>query len=181
MPKVNDTQNVILGHAARREDGAIHPLPKSLKADAKAIERAFKGLLRHNLVAEVPATGKTVWRETPDGDRLALAVTDAGRAEAGMTEKPPATKAQPKKRRPVSGKAGSENAKAERPATRQQTLIGLLRRPEGATVPEMMETSGWQAHSVRGFISGTLKTKLGLTVETTADDDRGRVYRITDR
>ena len=54
----------------------------------------------------------------------------------------------------------------------------LLRRKGGATLAEIMEASGWQAHSVRGFVSGTLGKKMGLTLESSKGENGGRVYRI---
>jgi hypothetical protein len=53
----------------------------------------------------------------------------------------------------------------------------MLAAPDGASIPDLMEATGWQAHSVRGALAGTIKKKLGRHVhsETT---DRGRVYRI---
>ena len=56
-------------------------------------------------------------------------------------------------------------------------MIGLLRRPEGATVAEVVVATGWQPHTVRGVFSGTLKKKLGLTLAS-AREERGRIYRI---
>ncbi len=56
-------------------------------------------------------------------------------------------------------------------------LVALLQRPEGASVGEMMAATGWQAHSVRGAMSGALKKGLGLTIES-APNEAGRVYRI---
>ncbi len=53
----------------------------------------------------------------------------------------------------------------------------MLRRSEGTTLDQMCTASGWQAHSVRGFLSGTVRKKLGLTLET-ATGDHGRTYRI---
>jgi hypothetical protein len=61
--------------------------------------------------------------------------------------------------------------------TKQAKVIQALCRPEGATVPALMELTGWQAHSVRGFLSGTAKKKLGLTVERITEDGR-TVYRV---
>jgi hypothetical protein len=61
--------------------------------------------------------------------------------------------------------------------SKQSDVIGLLRRPEGATVDEVMTLTGWQRHTVRGVFSGALKKKLGLTISS-AKEDRGRVYRI---
>jgi len=53
------------------------------------------------------------------------------------------------------------------------------KRDGGATIDEISKATDWQAHSVRGAISGAIKKKLGLTVETEVVEDRGRVYRIT--
>ena len=54
----------------------------------------------------------------------------------------------------------------QRPNTKQALMIELLRRPEGATVEQVAEATGWQHHTVRGAIAGALKKKLGLTVTT---------------
>ncbi len=51
----------------------------------------------------------------------------------------------------------------------------------GATIEEIVEATGWQAHSVRGAISGALKKKLGLAVTSEKVQARGRVYRIVER
>jgi hypothetical protein len=53
-----------------------------------------------------------------------------------------------------------------------------LRREDGATILEISKAMGWQAHSVRGAISGTLKKKLKMTVASEVIEGRGRVYRI---
>src|ERR1700730_14847056 len=67
---------------------------------------------------------------------------------------------------------------AKRPS-KQDEVIAMLRRPEGATVDEVVSATGWQRHTVRGVFSGTLKKKLGLTLAS-AKEDRGRVYRIAE-
>ena len=69
---------------------------------------------------------------------------------------------------------GSTTARA---ASKQAQVIDLFRRDEGATVAEVIAATGWQPHTVRGIVSGTLKKKLGLTV-VSAKEERGRVYRI---
>ncbi|WP_395650857.1 DUF3489 domain-containing protein [Brevundimonas sp.] len=56
-------------------------------------------------------------------------------------------------------------------------VVALMRRPEGATVAQMGEATGWQAHSVRGALAGSLKRKHGLTITGEAGEG-GRVYRI---
>ena len=69
-------------------------------------------------------------------------------------------------------------SEAKRPS-KQDDVIAMLRRPEGATVDEVASATGWQRHTVRGLFSGTLKKKLGLTVAS-AKEERGRVYRIAE-
>jgi hypothetical protein len=63
--------------------------------------------------------------------------------------------------------------------SKQDVVIAMLRLPEGATVDEVASVTGWQRHTVRGFFSGTLKKKLGLTLDV-AQEERGRVYRIVE-
>ena len=65
---------------------------------------------------------------------------------------------------------------AKRPS-KQNEVIAMLCRPEGATVDEVASATGWQRHTVRGVFSGTLKKKLGLTLASDKEE-RGRVYRI---
>ena len=65
----------------------------------------------------------------------------------------------------------------EKRPSKQSEVIVMLRRPEGATVEEVASAMGWQRHTVRGLVSGTLKKKLGLTLAS-AQEERGRVYRI---
>jgi hypothetical protein len=65
----------------------------------------------------------------------------------------------------------------EKRPSKQDAVIAMLRRPEGATVDEVASATGWQRHTVRGVFSGTLKKKLGLTLAS-AQEERGRVYRI---
>ena len=67
---------------------------------------------------------------------------------------------------------------AKRPS-KQEEVIAMLRRAEGATVDEVVSTTGWQRHTVRGVFSGTLKKKLGLALAS-VKEKRGRVYRIAE-
>ncbi len=101
-------------------------------------------------------------------------------------KQPTPTKARTKKprtvRKPAALKSNSKQSlPAVRPGTKQALLIDLLKRKTGATIDEIIEATGWQAHSVRGAISGALKKKLGLAVSSEKTDGRGRVYRIAER
>jgi len=69
--------------------------------------------------------------------------------------------------------------KAKAPAGKLGIVAALLRRPTGATVAQMSAATGWQAHSVRGTIAGSLKKKHGLTI-ITEPADGGRIYRIAE-
>ncbi len=124
---------------------------------------------------------------------MMLIITEAGlRAIDGAPgaeteEKSASKKPQPKKRggraakKAVTSKAKSKTSPPTvRQGTKQALLIDLLKRKRGATIDDIVEATGWQRHSVRGAISGTLKKKLGLTVESEVVEGRGRVYRIVE-
>jgi hypothetical protein len=198
MPKLTDTQFVILSTASQRGDGAALPLPKSLKLQGGAANPILKSLLSKSLLAEQPAGhDAAAWREAKDGQRLLLVITDAGRAAIGAPAEgqpePAASTAshgskQSAGRRPKVGKprgTSARKAKANKPSSatprpdsKQALLVELLRRKEGATIAQAVKAIGWQPHSVRGAISGTLKKRLGLAVTSDKGAGRDRVYRI---
>jgi hypothetical protein len=78
-----------------------------------------------------------------------------------------------KAKAPKPAKAASANKPAPRAGTKQALMIELLRRPEGATVEQIAEATGWQKHTIRGAISGALKKKLKLNVEATRTREVG--------
>ena len=65
-----------------------------------------------------------------------------------------------------------------RPTSKLGQLEAMLRRPDGATIPQLVKALDWQAHSVRGAMSGSLKKKQGLKITATKDEGKERVYRI---
>lgn len=78
-------------------------------------------------------------------------------------------------KRPQS--SAQQNGNAD---SKQARIIAMLRAPGGTTIEAMARATGWQQHSVRGFLAGVVRKKLGLSL-VSAGDDNGRVYRITDR
>jgi hypothetical protein len=80
----------------------------------------------------------------------------------------------------VSASATKNDASSSlfRTGSKGAAVVELLRRKEGATIAEMTGATGWQPHSVRGFLSGSLKKKLGLEVTSTKEADGERRYRI---
>jgi Protein of unknown function (DUF3489) len=68
---------------------------------------------------------------------------------------------------------------AVRPDTKHARIIAMLRTPAGATIASVMTTTGWQQHSVRGFLAGVVRKKLSLNL-VSEPTDKGRVYRIKD-
>jgi hypothetical protein len=72
-------------------------------------------------------------------------------------------------------------AAAKSPAkkgTKSEQVIALLRRGEGATIAEIQKATDWLPHSVRGFLSGTIGKKMGLTVKSTKSEDGERTYSV---
>lgn len=65
-----------------------------------------------------------------------------------------------------------------REGTKQALIIAMLGRPEGASIAEIAEASGWLHHTIRGMIAGSLKKKLGLKISSRKDAERGRVYKL---
>lgn len=66
----------------------------------------------------------------------------------------------------------------KRMQSKKVQIIELLKRPEGVTIKDLMALSGWQAHSVRGFLSATVGKKMGIKVNSTKREDGQRVYQI---
>ena len=112
-------------------------------------------------------TGEANAVQTPQG-----ATADEGAPEAtgAAQERAPDATAEP----PVA------KVRKHRDGTKEALLIDLLRRPEGATIAQIIAATGWQAHSVRGAFAGALKKKRGLTVISAKPQGGGRVYRLAD-
>jgi hypothetical protein len=69
-------------------------------------------------------------------------------------------------------------AHRQREHSKQATIIGMLRRPEGATVAQICACTGWQAQTVRGTFAGAFKKKLGLTITSSKPQGGERSYHV---
>jgi hypothetical protein len=72
----------------------------------------------------------------------------------------------------------SDESQVERHRTKQERMLTLLSRAEGASIEEMMQATDWQQHSVRGFLAGTVRKKLGFTLSSSKSTGDVRRYRI---
>ena len=196
MQQLSDTQLIVLNIACQRQDRSIFPLPKSLKGGA--VTKVIGSLLGKGLIEEVPARqvefhpmlDDVVWRETETGERLTLIVTDAAFEALGLaTYADPTIDGEglivcsPAGQGAVAAPKNAHPRKAPgtnrtRGASKQDTLIEMLKRSDGATIVEIAEALGWQQHTVRGAMAGALKKKLGLTIMSEKVEGRGRVYRL---
>jgi hypothetical protein len=169
MPKLNDTQLIILSAAAKNTDGLVLPLPTTLAANRAVIERQLRRLLTEGLIAEQPAqAGQEIWREDVDGQRLALAITQAGLAAIGAMPLEPAmagvdaaaeaatSRSSTASERPRGNKRkGEAKASARRPAATKKPQKTVLKKPDEAP----------SGTSKQGTLIRLLSRKSGATIE----------------
>ena len=132
------------------------------------------------------AQGATVAPEKASSKKTASPNKGATKSQKRAKGRQPKalTTAKPKQTTPArkAAKAPKKATKAKpegvRPGSKTAAVLALLQRAKGATLTEIMQATSWQAHSVRGFISGTLGKKMGLTVMSTKRADGARVYSV---
>jgi hypothetical protein len=85
------------------------------------------------------------------------------------------------KRKPKAGVRSAPTSLkiTAKPGTKHSRIVAMLRSPGGATIATIMAATEWQQHSVRGFLAGVVRKKLGLNL-VSEQTDKGRVYRIKD-
>jgi Protein of unknown function (DUF3489) len=83
------------------------------------------------------------------------------------------------KPKPRARSVPASSRSAARPDTKHARIITMLRTPAGATIASLVTATEWQQHSVRGFLAGVVRKKLGLNL-VSEQTDKGRVYRIKD-
>jgi hypothetical protein len=185
MTTLSDTQSLILSRAATRPGNLALPLPEGLVG--AAANMVVGKMIARGWLEEVEANlrrGEPIWRETGDGHGTTLIATEAGLEAIGIEPVVASAVANARKVRPrpnaaqAPDDANTAKPVAIRAGTKQAQIIAMLQRPEGATVAEMVEASGWLAHTVRGCISGALKKKLGLPITAEKVEGRGTVYKL---
>jgi hypothetical protein len=124
-----------------------------------------------------------IWKAIQSLDGGSASGAAATAPERANKAKVPAK--QPKKAKTAKAKAakgkrakGGDKPAVARDGSKKAEVLGLLQRKGGATLPQIMKATDWQAHSVRGFISGALGKKMGLTVNSVRREDGERVYSI---
>ena len=202
---ISDTQLLILSAASQRTDHAA-TLPANLKGSAakKVIDRLLKQKLLQELRAK---DDMPIWRRGNDSRSYTLRITKAGlkaievedvadapdnratgsRDEVATANTPAETKSSERPgraRRSSSKKAAAPTAKATKassgrpsPDTKQDRVVALLQQPGGAALDVLVDATGWQKHSVRGFLAGTVRKKLKLPLISEKVDGI-RTYRI---
>jgi len=176
MTKLTETQTIILSAGAQRPENIALPLPKGLHG--AAAKMAVTKMMERGWLQEVDANlrrNEPLWRETGGGHGTTLVVTDAGLLAIGI--EPVVVKTVMAISKHASGTTEVKQP-TQRAGTKQAMLIALLRRPEGASIAEIVAATGWMAHTARGVISGVLKKKLGLTMVTEKVEGMETVYRI---
>jgi hypothetical protein len=178
--KLTDTQRQVLENAANQPDGRVTWFPDGVKGGAR--QKVIAGLFNKALIT---SNGGQDWFVAAEGyDAL-------GRARPTPTSTHP----DPEVEAAVSAaeanwaqekheaakqliKAGVEGKPRTRDNSKQATVIQMLQRPEGATIQQIMDATGWQAHTVRGTFAGAFKKKLGLNLASEKVEGNDRVYRI---
>jgi hypothetical protein len=176
MTKLTETQTIILSAGAQRPENIALPLPKGLAG--AAAKMAVTKMIEQGWLQEVDANlrrGAPLWRETGGGHGTTLVVTDAGQLAIGID---PVVVKTVVAIREHAAKAAAKRPSTQREGTKQAQIIAMLQRPEGATIAQMVEATSWQAHTVRGAISGALKKKLGLLIGSERVTGRGSVYKL---
>ena len=155
--ELTETQETILSYAHQYTDGKIVWFPEHIKGGAR--QKVLDGLFNRALITQV-------------GDDWFIAVE--GYDALGVPRKAP-----------TSSEALNEVVETaevkhlrKRENSKQAQVIAMLRRPEGATIAQICEATGWKQHTVRGTFAGAFKKKLGLEITSSKEENLGRVYRI---
>jgi len=183
--RLTDIQRVILSAAAARKNGNVFPIPDGVGGKAGTHTVFLMAMLARGLLTERAAgEGELEWREDEQTGKMALAISPVGLATIGIesdaADKRPAQPKVKATRAKPGEKANARPATGSRPTppktTKQALVISMLRRQNGASVDEIVVATDWASHSVRGFMSGALKKRLGLGIISEKRDGVRRYF-----
>jgi Protein of unknown function (DUF3489) len=129
----------------------------------------------------LPPQGESSTMNVSEQLAVETAVQDTGHKTRAAKSRTRAAKPPVKRVNRTRKPTRQAKAAAARPGTKTAKILALLGRPSGATLQELRKATGWQAHSVRGFLSGTLKKKMGLRLDSAQRADGERAYRLDSR
>ena len=155
--ELTETQETILRHSHEYTEGKIVWFPEHIKGGAR--QKVLDGLFNRALITQVGDD----WFIAAEGyDALGVPRKALISSEA------------------LSNIIKTTEAKQARSRdnSKQAQVIAMLKRPEGATIAQICEATGWQQHTVRGTFAGAFKKKLGLEIISSKEENIGRVYRI---
>ena len=166
--QLTPAQHAILAYALEHNAGKISWYPDNIKGGAR--QKVIDGLFKRALI-------------TYDGtDWFVAAEGYEAMGRELPAPKPP--EADPEIEAAVAAaeatwaKERTDNKPRTRENSKQAQVIAMLRRPEGSTVRQICDATGWQAHTVRGTFAGAFKKKLGLTIVSDKPQGGERIYRI---
>ena len=156
MVKLSDTQSILLARGAQQEGGSLYPLAATLQASG-GIMKSVAALVKHGLAEERETTvAAAVYRS--DGDlRFGVFATAAGLAAIGISDDDAATDGSAFTRSPVPPQATASPAAGPARITKSASVVALLGRSGGGTMPELIEATGWLPHTVRAALTGLRK------------------------
>ena len=188
MPKLTDSQLIVLSKGAARDDGAAVTPQGMGKAPAAKVGSS---LIARKLMREIRSKpGMPIWREM-DGKNFSLMITRAGRNAIGAADdattsdhaapKAARTRAAAKTRK--TGAAAQPEQRsidgAPRPGSKQALVVDMLRKDDGASLDALIKATGWLPHTARAALTGL--RKRGYSVERVRDKTKGSLYRIAEK
>lgn len=153
MPKLNDLQSILLATAAQHDSGSVYPLAESAAGTGARLIKGLTALAKAGLVQERETSDKEATCRTEGDCSYGLFITTAGAAAIGIGKEPA-----------VPGQVAPEPLASSAPRpSKTADVITLLRREQGATLPELIEATGWLPHTTRAALTGLRKKGHAIT------------------
>ena len=170
---LSDLQLILLATAVQREQGNVLPPPDTIAKQTDRIRKEIPPLLKRQLIEEAPVADQSLaWRDQ-DQQSLGLFITAAGRAIIAADETGDAA-AQPDA---ISETPAPQGGPPPRTSSKIELVLALLRRPEGATLVELIAVTSWLPHTTRAALTGL--RKKGHVLDRYKRDDQ-TCYRIVE-